>query len=209
MIERARELYEQAEGFRASGELALAGDAYTRATHEFAGDCERSFPEPDSTHLALGSLLDAATCYRVASDEFRVQNRCELGAVIVADHQNYVERHDVDPGSFADLRRGVWSEFLGDLRTIAGVAEAGEAYEQAIEIYEAAGDFELVYAEQEHTRLAAFFRSIRRGAGEQVADDDPEQLGPGTTFSEWVEYKRTKLPALLQQLEESGRWPVM
>lgn len=207
MIDQARELRERARNQRTEANLDEAGGLYTRAAHEYVGGCELSFPEPTSTHLAVGSLLDAATCYRVVGDEFRTQNRCELGTVLVEDYEDFVNRHDIAANSFEDLRRGAWPEFLGDLRTIADTEGADDAYDRAIAMYEGAGDFELTYAEQEHTRLAAFFRSVRRGAGERIAEDDPEQLDPGTTFSEWVDYKREHLPRLLDQLASQGTWP--
>lgn len=208
MKERARELEREADQHRSAGRISEAGDAYTSAAHEYAGSAERTFPEPGDTQFVLGALLKAATCYRISGDDFRTQNRCDLGTTIAEDHIEYVDRQDIEPGTFADLRRGAWPEFIGDLRTVASRTDADEAYDRAISIYESAGDFESVYAEQEHTKLAAFFRIVRSGVGQTIAEDDPEQLGFGTTFTEWVEYKRKRLPGLLDELEEQGEWPL-
>lgn len=119
------------------------------------------------------------------------------------DYIEYIDHQDFERGSFADLRRGAWPEYIGDLRTIAQRDDADVAYDRAITIYESAGDCEFVCGEQEHTRLAGYFRGIRRGLGEDIPRD-----APGITFSEWVEYKRERLPKLLGRLEEQGEWPV-
>lgn len=209
MRDDARTLDEEAREFRESGEFAEAGDAFTRAAYEYAGDATRSFPEPSCHDLAVRSLLNATTCYRIDGDAFRVQNRCKLRKLFIEDHVEYVEEVGYETGSFADLRRGAWPEFIGDLRAVAERADADEAYDEARSIYESAGaDVEFVAAEQEHMALAAFFWDVRSGAGHDIPDDAPEQLGFGTTFPEWLAYKRGRLPGLLEELEEQGEWPV-
>lgn len=209
MRDDARTLDEEARDFRESGDLAEAGDAYSRAAFEYAGDATRSFPEPSSHNLAVRSLLKAATCYRIVGDELRVQNRCGLGTLFIEDHVEYIERVGYEPGSFADLRRGAWPEFIGDLRTVAERDDADDAYDEAKSIYESAGaDVGFVAAEQEHMALAAFFWDVRSGAGHDIPDDAPERRGFGTTFPEWLAYKRERLPGLLEELEKQGEWPV-
>jgi hypothetical protein len=131
-----------------------------------------------------------------------------MGTLLAEDYINYIESVDFEEESFADLRRGAWPEFIGDLRTIAEREDAEEAYDRAIAIYTSAGDYEFVLGEQEHMRLAGFFRSVRWGLGHDIPEDAPEQQGLDTTFSEWVEYKRERLPGLLDELEAQGEWPV-
>lgn len=208
MKDRARELRKDADDHRNSGDFLRAGSLYTAAAHEYAGTVtEHSFPAPDHTRSALGELLNATTCYRIAGDEFRTQNRCELGTLLAEDYIDYIDSVEFEPGSFADLRRGAWPEFIGDLRTIAERDDADEAYDEAISIYESAGYWEFVLGEQEHMRLAAFFRAVRRGLGHDIPADAPEQQALGPTFPEWVEYKRDRLPNLLDELEAQGTWP--
>lgn len=192
------------------GELDSAGNYYTSAAHEYAGAVlGHSFPEPDYTYSSIAELLAATVCYRIAGDEFRVQNRCELGTLLAEDYIEYINDQDYREGSFADLRRGAWPEYIGDLRTVAERDDAEDAYDRAKEIYESAGaDIEFVCAEQEHMRLAGFFRILKRGLGHEISRDAPEQTAPGTTFPEWLEYKRERLPELLDQLEEQGEWPI-
>lgn len=209
MKDQAQKLVEEAQDLRNANELLEAGDVYTAAAHEYAGTVvEHLFPEPDNTRGAVSRFRYAATCYRIGGDEFRTQNRCDLGVLLAEDYVNYIDDMDFEKGSFADLRRGAWPEFIGDLRVIAQRDEANEAYDRAISIYESAGDFEFAYAEQEHMRLAAFFRNVRRGLGHDIPEDAPEQMGFETTFSEWLEYKRSRLPDLLNDLEAQGTWPV-
>lgn len=212
MKERARELKKEADRIRESGDFGKAGNYYTAAAHEYAGTVtEHVFPEPDHTYAALSELLRATTCYRMTGDEFRVQNRCELGTLLAEDYIEYIDDQDYREGSFADLRRGAWPEYIGDLRTIAERDDADEAYDRAMKIYESAGsDIDIVCAEGEHMGLIRFFMSIRRGLGHEIPRDAPEQLTlePETTFPEWLEYKRERLPSLLDQLEEQGEWVI-
>lgn len=207
MKDRAKELEREGDTLRSAGTLDSAGRQYTLAAHEYAGDTKLVFPEPGSQELVLRALLKSATCYRIAGNAFRTQNRCEMGILIASDHVNYIEDVGFEPGSFADLRRGAWPEFIGDFRTIAQCENADEAYDRAKTIYEGAGDFEFVTAEQEHMALTIYFRSIREGLGHSISRQDPEERPPEITFSEWVEYKRDRLPDPLDQLAEQGEWP--
>lgn len=116
---------------------------------------------------------------------------------------------DTDGNSFAEFRRGAWSEYIGDLRTIAQRDDAENAYDDAVSIYRAAGDEKFTFGEKEHMRLAAFFRGIRQGLGHDIPQDAPEQQPwDGPLFSEWVEYKRKRLSGYIEQLDVQGEWPV-
>ena len=208
MIDSAYNLVEKAKEFRNSGELLRAGDMYTAAAHEYAGTVTgHSFPAPDNTNGAVSRLRYAATCYRLRGDEYRVQNRCELGTLLADDYLTYIDSLEFAPGSFADLRRGAWPEFIGDLRTIAQRDDAADAYDQARSIYASAGEWEFVLGEQEHMRLAGFFRNVRTGLGHDIPADAIEEQAPGPTFVDWIDYKRDRLPELLDQLEKQGEWP--
>ncbi|MBO4249197.1 hypothetical protein IL252_15370 [Halomicrobium sp. IBSBa] len=194
---------------REAGQLGRAGNLYTAAAHEHAGTVtEHSGPEPDHTERAVARFVYAATCYRIAGNDFRTQNRCDIGILLAEDYAAYLADRDFEPGTFADLRRGAWPEFIGDLRTIAQRDDADDAYDRAIEIYDSVGDWEFVYGEQEHIRLASYYRDVRRGLGDKIPDDAPEAKGFGTTFAEWVAYKRERLSDLLNALEAQQAWPV-
>lgn len=205
---RARELSKRAQKTRTSGQLVEAGNLYTASAYEYAGEVtEHRFPEPDRTYSAVAELVNAATCYRIAGLQSDVHNRCEIGILLAEDYFEYINGCEIEDGSFGDVRRGAWPEYIGDFRTIARRENADDAYEQAIAIYQAAGDWEIAYAEQEHSRLAAYFRNLQYGLGQEIPETAPEQLGFGTTFAEWVEYKRNRLPSLLERLENQGSWP--
>jgi len=62
-------------------------------------------------------------------------------------------------------------------------------------------------AEQEHMRLAGFFKAVKRGLGFEISEDALENRPLGPTFVEWLEYKRDRLPNLLDDLEKQGSWP--
>jgi hypothetical protein len=130
-----------------------------------------------------------------------------MGTLLAEDYFDFSESQEFEQNSFANLRRGAWPEFIGDLRTIAQRDDAAEAYDRAVEIYESAGYWEWVLREQEHTRLAAFFRTVREGLGHDISRTAPEVHGMDMTFADWLEYKRERLPGLLDALEQQGSWP--
>jgi hypothetical protein len=209
MRERARELVEEAKTMCNEESLVEAGNLYTAAAHEYQGTVVgHGFPEPGATPATVNRLCHAATCYRIAGANSPVQNRCDLGILLAEEYVKYIDSVDFEDRSFADLRRGAWLECIGDLRTIAGRDDAEEAYDEAASIYESAGHWEFCMAEQEHMRLAGFFKSVRRGLGHEIPDDALEQRPLGPTFSEWIEYKRERLPDLLDELETQGEWPL-
>lgn len=145
----ARDLSKHARELRQHGNVLEAANAYTAAAYEYAGAVEEHvFPGTDETVSAVGELLNAATCYRIAGDEFRTQNRCDAGILLAEDYINYIETESDTEDSFAAFRRGAWSEFIGDLRTVAGRDSASTAYDEAVSIYEAAGGEQFTFGEK-------------------------------------------------------------
>lgn len=209
MKERARELRKDAEGHRDDGELERAGNLYTAAAHEMAGTVtEHLFPGPDRTNDAVGYLRYAATCYRVADLGKKSRNRCNIGELLVDDYIAFYERQEFER-SFDRLRLGGWYENIGDLRVIAKEGRAGEAYDHAEELYERAGSCEFSMAEKEHMRLSGFFRNVRRGVDDEIPEDALENRPFGPSFLDWLDYKRERLPDLLDELEARGEWPAV
>jgi hypothetical protein len=201
-------LVENARKCREENELIKAGNHYAAAAHEYQGTVtNHRFPELDQTYNAVSNLQFSATCYRVAGDGFRTQNRCDVGVLLAEDYLQYADSTTFESKSFAALRRGAWPEFIGDLRTIAGRDNAGDAYDRAASIYESAGGWEFCMAEQEHMRLAGFFKSLKIGLNIDIPEDALENRPLGPTFVEWLEYKRERLPDLLDNLESQGSWP--
>jgi len=208
MLKRARKLLENARELRDKDRLREAGNAYTAAAHEYQGTVEEhTFPGANHPCAATQSLCCAATCYRINGDEQRLQNRSDLGILLAEDYIEYIDTVDFDDQSFADLRRGAWPEFIGDLRTIAQRDNAADAYDRAASIYQSAGYWEFCMSEEEHMRLASFFVDVRRGLGHEIPEDALEKRPLGPTFSEWIAYKREQLPDLLDELEGQGEWP--
>lgn len=209
MISRARELSQNAADARNEGELLRAGNLYTASAHEYLGTVtEHIFPEVDRTYAAVSQLCYAAMCYRIAGDTSRVQNRCDMGILAAKDYLEFIDRQQFDEQSFGHVRCGAWPEFIGDLRTIGKRDDAGDAYDRARDVYESAGDWEIVMGEQEHMRLTSFFYDVRVGLGHTPSDESDIELRPlGPTFTDWLEYKRERLSQLLDELEAQGEWP--
>lgn len=210
MKDQARKLSQRADSKRESGQLARAGRLYTAAAFEYAGAVtEHIFPEPDRTYSALSKIARAATCYRIAGDQFRTQNRCRMGIELAQDYRDFIDKQEIEPKSFADIRRGALPEYIGDLRTIAERDDAADAYDRAAEIYERCDEWEWVMGEQEHRMLTGYFRGVKRGAGYEVSRTDLENMPlDESTFSDWLAYKRERLPELLDELEATGEWSI-
>ncbi|WP_136686872.1 hypothetical protein [Halorhabdus amylolytica] len=129
-----------------------------------------------------------------------------MGILLAEDYFEYIERQEFGPQSFGAFRRGAWPEFIGDLRTIAQRENGEEAYDRAHEIYKSAGDYQISTGEQEHMRLTGFFRNVRQGLGHDVSDEALEQQPMGPSTTDWLEYKRERLPEYLNQLDAQGEW---
>uniref|UniRef100_A0A8A2VJK4 Uncharacterized protein n=2 Tax=Haloterrigena alkaliphila TaxID=2816475 RepID=A0A8A2VJK4_9EURY len=112
---------------------------------------------------------------------------------------------DPPDNAYDRARRGVWYEYIGDFRCIGNVGDPAAAYEEAIEVYEAADDPDTGYSEQEHCYTMAVYREVAK-----AADKDPgpiDDFDNDLTLTKWVEKKQESYPSLLENVSQSGAWP--
>lgn len=202
-LEKAWEHDETADNYRQQGMFHEAGDYYTIAAYEYLGT------SPPTTGLSISHpvyvLLQAAVCYRLDDDFDRAVNRCHQGILISEDVLERVMEAETPENIYDDARRGAIYEYIGDFRVVGELNGVDEAYDNAIHIYQGAGDPETNYSEQEHMRLMDFFDLIATTVSDGLDTSWRRSLS-GLTFTDWAEYKREKLPELLSDLYEYGKW---
>lgn len=205
--ERAREHESTAKAHREEGDFEQAGEYFTVAAYEQFGHQ----PPLKYDHLygqlisdGMYDLLHAAVCYRLAGKPDRSQNRCERGILIAEDMRDRMQELPVPSNEYDQARRGVWDEFIGDFRIVAGQKSAERAYDEARSIYEVADEFELSFAEREHLNLIQFYEDLALATGRDL--DDWYDRKSKITFPEWIGFKRDQLPRLYESLIQSGTW---
>jgi len=201
-----RDHWEQAKELRQKGEFVEAGDYYTVAAYGYLGE---DLPGRFGVRISHGAsgLQRAALCYRLASRRGRCQNRAKQGILIAEDMLDRVFVGDPPDNHYDRARRGAWHEYIGDFQLMADLADPTDAYEQAIAVYEDAGDPGTGYAEQEHGFLIWLYQSVGSAVG---CDIDPIDTGLNDlTFSDWVAMKRENLPSFLTDLDDQATWPTM
>jgi hypothetical protein len=207
MDKRARELSNQAGELRADNRLVEAGEQFTLAAYEYAGDHAL---EPPSQHAIaiLNTIIPAALCYRMAGYDERGVNRCEMGELIIEDVFDRYDKTGYDPEyNYDRARKGVFYELLGHLRIVAGRDDADEAFDQALDVYEATGCLEFIaWKGEQHSSLRPLLQSYKRGLGLEVDQYGPESIGPDVTLEELVAYEREHVPQFVSGLIERGEW---
>lgn len=202
-IERAIAHSDTADDYRSRSEYGKAGEYYTAAAYEYFG--HDTF-EPPGQRVSHGEymFLRAGICYLLHGKPDRCENRCRQGILVAEDMVDRALAKPTPDNFYDQARRGAWYEYVGDFRVLAHIEGADEAYDLALEIYNDAGDPETGFSEQEHMWLMAFFQSV----AEAVGYDREEWNTVRTDYklSEWLEYKRTRLPNLIDKLAKSGEW---
>lgn len=190
---------------RKGGELVRAGEHYSLAG--FARLSE-DIPGRYGIRVSAGvvNLLRAAICYRVGNRPNRCQNRCEIGILVAEDVHQRVFDEERPENAYDRARRGVWQEYIGDFRHIGRINDPDEAYQNAIDVYEDAGDPDTFYSEQEHCYTMAVYREVARSVGRDCGPVD--SVSNDLTLGTWVQKKRETYVSMLTELEERGEWPL-
>lgn len=200
--EMARELLEDAEAAHEENDLVTAGDLYTRTAYAYVAS--GPYDPGGWTSKGLYCLLLAATAYKVAGRDQLCENRCRQGILIAEDVSERALAGSTPSNIYDDAKRGVWQEYIGDFRLVAGLDGADEAYDRATNVYVEAGDPETSYAEQETGWIMAYFREVARPTGMDVETLSEVQMR--YPMSEWVAFKRDHLPEALETLVKRGSW---
>ena len=203
--QKARDHESAADDRRRRGDFAEAGDQFSAAAYAYLGLAD-SLP---TTGLGITntefSFLPASVCYRLDARPDRATNRCKQGILIAEDVLERTLTVERPENSYDQARQGAPYEFIGDLRLLGQLDGVESAYDEAIRVYETAGDPNTGYSEQEHMRLMSFLDLVGSGVG-QPLDDEWRTGMAGATLTDWVEHKRAQLPVVLDQLLEKGSW---
>lgn len=193
-VERARE--------HVSGDAyGPAGDAYTLGAYAGLGDLPGLGADATTTPAAaLGHLLAATLCYRVAGRDERATNRAGQGALVAEDLRDAV----LDGGVAA----GAMWEYVGDFRLLSGLYGAAEAYDRAEATYatnegdrdDCPGD---VLLEDGSTRV---FLAVARSAGAGLDRGDLHGGAdtPARQLSARIRVKRERYPELVERAVDRG-----
>lgn len=190
----------RARSLREEGHLQEAGDSFTAAAY---ADLAKGTPSATWYSGGETNLERAALCYRIEGQIERCENRCRQGILIAEEMLDRVFETTPD-SEWGRARRGIWHEYIGDFRTLAGLPGSDAAYSRAEAVYRRNGDPETSYAEEEHPLMFNFYRSVV-GAVEQ--DPGPfDSVASTLTFSEWVGVKRNRLAEAIEVLCDRGEW---
>jgi hypothetical protein len=193
----------------AGREYNRAGDEYTRAAWRVLADPREgvgTFDPGDNgwVGVGLGYLVAGAASYRVAGASARATRRGVEGVAVANDLA----------GQTGPVQAACFHEFVADFRAVAGLDGVESAYETASNAYERAADA----IEEPQTRgttplfeaAASPLKQLARGQdnGEiaitwsDLHGADPDQ--PGRFLAHRAEYKRQRMPALVEQTVADG-----
>lgn len=200
--EKGRELAKRAHKSRQEGSIVEAGDRFTSAAFEYLGESELQ-PRSAGSHAMLYLLL-AATCYRIGGSTSKLENRCSIGVKMAKEFGDEATSGPPPSYDYDSAERGVWYEFAGDFQVVGQPDPKTVGYEDAIEVYEAAGDPRISLAEQIPMRAIEYFSLVYRSAGKNI--DQFREHKQTDSFTEWLKFKQSTLPECLSELDESGQF---
>jgi hypothetical protein len=183
---------------REDGRANEAGDLFTTAAYAAVGDSP-PWTAFQSFAWAERAFLEATLCYRLADRQDRSRNRKRQGTLVGEDLRTRTVAADE---SLDRLHEGAIAEFLGDLHVIATDDRDAPHYGQAIDRYRTADDTPLSEFKTMNGPAVGFFNQLAHltDSGVEVV----KLLSTNRTLPEWLEYKRTHLPTLRDQILDVG-----
>lgn len=187
---------------RKNGDFIEAGEYYTATAYqyfsEWAEDCRGKKVSQGEYFFLL-----AGTCYRLGGQISRATTRCKQG-VLIAEELLGRTRNLGGSAAYDRVRYAAWYEYIGDFSVVGDFEREMDAYEEARQVYLEEDDPPLAHREQEHMWLTEFFEQVVCGVGYDA--DEWQEFTRESTFSEWVEYKRNRLPDALDELASQSMW---
>ena len=201
--EEAKQKLDAAKVSHESGEYVDAAVAYVAAAYAYFA--ENGLSNSVSAARGLESLLRGAACLRVIGERDRYRNLCWQGVYVSQAIAREAMSRPPESHPHDRSERRVWYEFEADCRALGELPGVDEAYETAERAYREAGDPQCVSCEQILMAVAVLPKLLFRGTSAD-SDDLNEILRPGTTLTEWIRFKRQRLPAVLKRLDEEDEW---
>lgn len=139
------------------------------------------------------------------------QNHCWQGVYISKSVAKKAQARLPEPDAYDEVHvydqsvRGVWHEFEGDFRAIGDLPGRTDAYARAERVYADAGDPETVDFEQFHLHAAVLPKLLARGTDTYTSELE-DVLSHGPTLTDWIDFKRRRLPDLLERLDDQKEW---
>lgn len=191
--------FKRATQERAKRNNLQAGEYFTIAGYRTLGK-EPLYP---SSGGELKHFLEAATCYLVGGQRDRAVNRCKTG-ILRAEELH--ERAMNQPEPELDIHkanRGTWKEVIGIFRQVGDISGSDDAYAQAFDIYESAGDPSSHRAEPPKTPIYTWFRALEMGAIDQSRGVEFQR---SKTYTQYGKYMREHIPEYLDTVTKQGEW---
>lgn len=186
-----------------SGEYDEAAESYTAAAYEYFG--ANGLTHSSTVARGLRNLIVGAACLRYQKRIDQCQNRCWQGVYLseaVAEKAMALPRAS---NAYDQSVRGVWFEFAADFRAVGDLPDSTEAYDRAEEVYRDAGDPKTAAFEQYHLSVAVLPKLLFRGTDADT-DELEDVLYVGPTLTDWIDFKRRRLPNVLERLDRQQDW---
>lgn len=197
--DRRTDLDDDGNALASEGKFSDAGDIYVQAGFEEAGEWFGA----SSWGQELRMLYKACLCYRLADQPRQCHFAATLGICLAEEYAARADEQSEPSHPPDKAERGVWHEFVGDFRLVAGLDDASTAYDRAKDHYRAAGDPFADFGEGPIGVAQAVFSTTVLVAG---ADYDLITDSTQGRLTDWVDYKRTHLPDLIDGIVDSGVW---
>lgn len=197
--DRRADLDDDANALASEGKFSDAGDTYVQAGFEEAGEWFGA----SSWGQELRMLYKACLCYRLADQSRQCRFAATLGIRLAEEYATRADERPEPSHPPDKAEQGVWHEFVGDFRLVAGLDDVSTAYDRAKDHYRAAGDPFADFGEGPIGVAQAVFSTTVLVAG---ADHDLITDSTQGRLTDWVDYKRVHLPDLIDGLVASGVW---
>lgn len=202
-VDAGKEKANRAKRHHKNGEYEQAADLYTEAAFEYTGrdGLEHSIAMADG----LRYLVLSAACLRLADMDSQSKHRCAIGARISEAVSERAMELPKEGNSYDQSVRGVWFEFEADFKTVGNLPGIEDALSRAEEFYLESGDPETSSFEQYHMIASAFTKMAYRGTQTET-DELDEVLSYPSTLTDWIDFKRRRMPELLDKLDHQKEW---
>jgi tetratricopeptide (TPR) repeat protein len=193
-----------AKAHHKDGRYEEAADAYVESGYEYLGAYGLA-PFKVSPARGLTQLAIAAACLRHIERMDDCRNLCWQGVYVSEAIGKKALDQPRASYDYDQSKRGVWFGYAGDFKLLGDLPGKEEAYEKAKEVYIDAGDPQRG-AEQLHMAVIVLTKYLLHGTGMET--DELRSLGrpPEEPLSEWIEFKRRRIPEALERLDTCEEW---
>jgi len=184
-----------AEEVRSNQDFTQAAGLFTSLSHHYFGDSKIRIKPLDENQveatLGLRNLMSAVTCYRLGQEKTRARNLAEQGILVAEDIREHVATFDA--------QRALMKEYIGDLRVIADLNRAEDAYRIAHAEYTDIDNPIHWQAEPAFQVLMTEFLSMAKAAGHDIPRMEKPNV-KAESLANRIAYKREHFPEIVESL---------